>query len=602
MDSNGECPDWRGYLRDIEETTKPTREYKLLSTLQEAHAELLKSDPKADDEPLRFEILAFALREERDGSDTEWGTAFGPMLTTQQEDGRVKEWPGRTAITSEAIEYWSQRADECCHPVLKGRYARLVWDLARIVPQSKPNYLMAQIAVDSAVEVTSRRCFESEIQGVDALKTALRIAHSINDVDRVTTAQNEMIRFEGEVAEDEKAGLWGFSFDCLVEDGLGHPTEEQIDELVGELEARLARLASKDPEKLHPWKAEAAAQRLAGYYRRAGRTEDAARVLSILASVFELRSSRVKPMLAYALLEHIHGVLSSFGLSKEAARVAVKLEETGPAVRDSLKQITVEGSISAKTIRKAIASIVDHEPAEALERLAVSFVPLRERVEKQVREYADRFLLGNLCMTNIKDYSGRTVSQVGSIDVDLEGRIVHQMSQNLQFQGFLLHEVLAEAVRGSIITVENATAFLYESPVFRDEFREIVAHGIGRFLDNDLLSSVHLLVPQIEGAIRGLLEKVGVPTIRPLRHGGGFGLRLLDDMLRDMAIRTILGEDFALYLRVLLTDPRGWNIRNRLCHAALPSAEIGDAIADRVIHALLCMALVREKEEPQSQS
>jgi hypothetical protein len=202
-------------------------------------------------------------------------------------------------------------------------------------------------------------------------------------------------------------------------------------------------------------------------------------------------------------------------------------------------------------------------------------------------------------MTNIKDYTGRTVAQVGPIDADLEGRIVHQMSQNLQFQGFLLRKVLAEATQRSTITVENVTAFLYQSPVFRDEFRGIVAQGIRRFLDNDLLSSVHLLVPQIEGAIRGLLEKAGVSTIRPLKHGGGFSLQLLDDMLRDTTTRTILGEDLALYLRVLLTDPRGWNIRNRLCHAALPSAEIGDAIADRVIHALLCMALVREKEDPQ---
>lgn len=260
----------------------------------------------------------------------------------------------------------------------------MVWDLARIVPESKPDYVMAQVAVDSAVDVTTGRCFENGIHGIDALKTALRIAHTINDVERVTTVRDEMIRFEQEVAEDEKAGLWGFSFDCLVEDGLGHPTHEQINELVGDLEARLTRLASKDPEKLDPWKTEAAAQRLAGYYRRAGRTEDVARVLSILGSVFELRSSRAEPMLAYSLLEHIHGVPSSFGLSEEAGRVAVKLEKTGPAVRNSLKQITVEASTSAEAIKSAIASIVDHEPAEALERLAVSFVPLRERVEKQV--------------------------------------------------------------------------------------------------------------------------------------------------------------------------------------------------------------------------
>ena len=598
MDRDDTRLDWQGYLREIEETCKPIREYRLLSQLQKAHSQLLEADEEAVDEPLRLEILAFALREERDGSETEWGTSFGPMLSTPQEDGRIREWPGRVAITARAIEYWKLRANECRHPVLKGRYARLAWDLARIEPQSTPDYRMAQLAVDSAVEVTTRSCFESEVQGIDALKTALRIAHSINDANRITFVRDEMIRFEKQVAVDEMAGLWGFSFDCLVDGGLGNPTEEQINELVDELEGRLTRLVDKDPGELDPWKAEAAAQRLAGYYRRVDHAEDVTRILSTLASAFERRSSCVEPMLTYALLEHIHAVLSSFGLTEEAGRVAVKLQEVGPAVRDSLKAITVETSIDVEAIRTAVASVVDHEPFEALERLAVSFVPLRERVEKQVREYADKFVLGNLCMTSIKDYSGRTVSQVGSIDVDLKGRIVHQMSQNLGCQGFLLREVLSEAARRDIISAENMIAFLYESPVFREEFRDIIAHGVARFLDDDVHSSIHILVPQIEGAVRGLLEKVGVPTIKPVRHGGGFSLRLLDDMLRDEATRTILGEDLAFYLRVLLTDPRGWNVRNRLCHASLPSAEIGHAISDRVIHALLCMALVREREEP----
>ena len=601
MDRDDTHPDWRDSLRDIEETCKPIREHKLLLQLQKAHSQLLEADGKELDESLRFEILAFALHEECNGSVTEWETSFGPIIPTLQEDGSINEWPGRLAITASAIEYWKLRANKCRHPFLKGRYARLAWDLAKMEPQSTPDYLMAQIAVDSAIEVTTHSCFENEVQGIEALKTALRIAHSINDADRIASVRNEMIRFEKEVAVDELAGLWGFSFDCLVDGGFGKPTEEQINELVNELEARLARLVDKDPQELDPWKAEAAGQRLAGYYRRVNRAEDVVRILSTLASAFELRSSCVEPMLAHALLEHMHTVLSSFGLTKEAGRIAVKLQEIGPALRNSLKRITVSTSIDVETIRTAVASIVDHEPFEALDRLAVSFVPQRKRVERQVREYADKFVLGNLFMTSIKDYTGRTVSEVGSIDVDLEGRILHQMSQNLEYQGFLLREVLSEAARRNIISTENVIAFLYGSPVFRPEFRDIIAHGVAMFLDGDMLSSVHLLAPQIEGAVRSLLEKVGVRTIKPLRHGGGFSLRLLDDMLRDSATRTILGEDIAFYLRVLLTDPRGWNIRNRLCHASLPSTEIGPAIADRVLHALLCMALVREtKEQPES--
>jgi len=117
MDRDDTRPDWRDFLRDIEKTCKPIREHKLLSQLRKAHSQLLEANGEGVDESLGFEILAFELREERDGSRTEWGTSFGP-ISTPQEDGSIKEWPARVAITARAIEYWKRRANECRHPVL----------------------------------------------------------------------------------------------------------------------------------------------------------------------------------------------------------------------------------------------------------------------------------------------------------------------------------------------------------------------------------------------------------------------------------------------------------------------------------------------------
>jgi hypothetical protein len=59
----------------------------------------------------------------------------------------------------------------------------------------------------------------------------------------------------------------------------------------------------------------------------------------------------------------------------------------------------------------------------------------------------------------------------------------------------------------------------------------------------------------------------------------------------------IFSEDWTVYMRVLLTDPRGWNVRNNLCHGMLEPDEISDVVADRIFHVLLMLALVRLKEE-----
>ena len=73
-------------------------------------------------------------------------------------------------------------------------------------------------------------------------------------------------------------------------------------------------------------------------------------------------------------------------------------------------------------------------------------------------------------------------------------------------------------------------------------------------------------------------------------------LKTLDDLLREQAIVETLGESVAHYFQVLLTDQRGWNIRNDVCHGISPVQAFSWPMTDRIFHALLILATVREKE------
>ena len=106
--------------------------------------------------------------------------------------------------------------------------------------------------------------------------------------------------------------------------------------------------------------------------------------------------------------------------------------------------------------------------------------------------------------------------------------------------------------------------------------------------------SLHILLPQIEAIIRNLAEKIEVPILKPSRSGGFF-YKTLDELLRNPKIVEVLGEDLCLYFRALLTDSRGWNLRNDVCHGISYIETFNQNTADRVLHALLCLALVKEK-------
>jgi hypothetical protein len=53
----------------------------------------------------------------------------------------------------------------------------------------------------------------------------------------------------------------------------------------------------------------------------------------------------------------------------------------------------------------------------------------------------------------------------------------------------------------------------------------------------------------------------------------------------------------APYFQVLFTDQRGWNIRNDVCHGISPvQAFSWPSLTDRIFHALLILATMRERE------
>ncbi|MGD2110766.1 MAG: DUF4209 domain-containing protein [Phycisphaerae bacterium] len=70
----------------------------------------------------------------------------------------------------------------------------------------------------------------------------------------------------------------------------------------------------------------------------------------------------------------------------------------------------------------------------------------------------------------------------------------------------------------------------------------------------------------------------------------------LEDILGDQAIRTVLGDDVWRYLSAFLADRRGHNLRNRLAHGLMAPSAFNRATADRVVHVLLVLGMLREQD------
>lgn len=261
-----------------------------------------------------------------------------------------------------------------------------------------------------------------------------------------------------------------------------------------------------------------------------------------------------------------------------------------------MKQIEVPIEIQKDEIEKFINDVIDGDIKTVLQKIAIYYLPKKDKIINQLKNLFQIDPISFLFTHKIIDESGREIAAIGSLEEDIDGHIVFQISQNMEFTSFILRESISRFISKYNINSANIIDYLYNSPLFDERRKEFFQTGIDAYLNGQFLIDLHVLIPQIEALIRNLAEMIGLPVLKQSRSGG-FNYRTLDELLREENIKQVFGEDMSLFLRVLFTDPRVWNLRNNVCHGISHAGIFNEHIADRVFHALLCLALVKEKRD-----
>jgi len=580
-------------LSEFENATEPFYEHSVSDAIRKLRDKDDKSEP-----PMEWlaEYMAFDFYEDNSEQESVWGTYFGPMMSGKNKDGTGFEFPSLSRVTPEMLNYWSNRAKQAKNPILKTRYAALVWEFSKYVTNKSADITMARICIDSIIEIAKLLCHKYERDIIQKMKYAVKLAISINDKTRLTQLRDAVIDFEDKIADDSKRGLWGFSFDTLLMNKKIQLTDGQTTKIANTLEERLERVSDPDnKESFDPFDAESAATRLAQYYRRQNQPDDVKRVLLKYGSAFENASKEASGLLAIVWLQKVESVYRDFGLKDEADQILNTIRQRGPDAQKDMKSVTVKTEISREEMENYVNAMIDGEINAAMTRIAFHFIPKKGEVTQQLKDLAKEHPVSFLFPAVIQDHNGRTVAHIGSLEDDFDSHLIRQISQDMQFSSVFLRNVLHKFQEKFSISSGSILAELSKSPVFVKEKTDIVKRGLDAYFSGDHLVAIHLLIPQIEGATRKLLELTGGTTYKQGRSGGYF-LKIFDKMLRDEGIVRSLEEDTALYMRILYTDPRGWNLRNDVCHGISMLGQFCQPVADRVFHTLLLLGQIRERK------
>jgi len=298
-------------------------------------------------------------------------------------------------------------------------------------------------------------------------------------------------------------------------------------------------------------------------------------------------------MLAMGWLQPVHDEYKNRGMNEDAARVQTASAEKGKNIASDLKEIRVPIGFTDEQIEQLVKDLTQGSPRDALLRIARELIPKTGKIKALLQELLTAApLMARIGVTRV--VGDHFAAYAGSIEDDPEGRLIMQLAQHLEIFNLFLNKSLDQLRSTTELTADTIMEVLDESPVFTPERRPLLEEGINAYLAGDHTKAIHVIVPQIEQALRQLLTLMRVPTLKSGRNGT-MQLKNLNDILREPAIKECLGEDVRLYLLTFLADERGQNIRNNVCHGLAAPLQFNQRLADQVLHALLTVSLVRQK-------
>ncbi|QDU41119.1 hypothetical protein Mal4_54840 [Maioricimonas rarisocia] len=297
-------------------------------------------------------------------------------------------------------------------------------------------------------------------------------------------------------------------------------------------------------------------------------------------------------------LQDAYATYVHFGMKDEAESLQIAAKDKGKDAEKQMIHYSFSVEIPAEDVERVIEEMTADDLESTLSRISIHFCPRIDELKEQLKDLEKNAkLLSMVSQSTLDDQ--QVTARVGSVDDDPEGRLMLQMGQNLQFMATILGSTIDQTREKYDFSADSMRAFLSQSELFDDSRLPLIEHAINAYLADDHVTAIHVLVPQIEAALRRLLPILGKPTNKHRRSDTGAMVeKTLNEILEsEPSVTQFFGEDFVFYLRMFLCDPRGQNVRNRMSHGLMDPNHFHRGISDRLLHIIWSLGFVRQQEQ-----
>lgn len=542
------------------------------------------------------EIVGLKFMPMRGADRGPWDSYFGPIWSGTTADGKPFYGPDAQAIPLEVIQYWGARASQTPHPMLQARYADLAMEIGRIWNREHPD-----AAIELSRELTQSsidahlKAVEAGLAAVDhrawvSLNRAMDLALFIHDEKRVERGKLGTFAYCRDQRDTGESRFW-WNIDNLAWDRKGlELTDGERDELIGWLdEALTVHSDISDEKRFDPHQAQEAADRLKRWYDKLGKPNLGIDAIKKAGAAFEAMAVKTNALTAIAWLEDLSRRYRQARLMDDVARIDATIKARSEEAEQSMKLQQVSFEIPQEEMSQWLEELTNGSLELALAKIAVNLITGEEELRKLVEDAAANAPIHAHISISIMGPGGFTRATIGSVKDDMPGRVMSLAATLIGAGAPWLHQAIEHTKSKWQLDADKLFGWLAKSPLFPAHVHGLLREGIDAWFVEDHVKAVHILVPQVEAALREMLSMMGESPMKPDKDSGGFEALGMGQILSADSFKTKVDQKFRHHLRALYTNPKGINLRNRLAHGLASPEILGRGMANWVIHSLLAV-------------
>jgi len=547
----------------------------------------------AENKELFLEFVASRLHEKSDL----WNKYYGPEFRGINKDGTYIDIPSREEINEESITYWERRIDEVQNPILKARYSGLVWEFKKEVSGERPEISICIKHIESIILVANGDYSNNTITTAEQLMRAVNLALTINNLALAKDAFDTLIDYEDKHGIDDKPGLWGFSMTLLLANKKLREDSSQVEKVVSQMEARFQRLVStykSDPSSVRARPIKLAGVHLCQYYHSLRSLDKVKDTIDEINTIYNTEIQRTKNSFqTISYIEELMELYKFYGFNEDYRRLLVQLRSVSSEVNKLMTPIRTEFTIEREKFDKYNQYFIGATLEETLLRIPTGNIPVLSDLRIRIKDLQEKNFISLMMPQAVVDKKGRTLCTIGGIREDPEGHLYLRFRQEMPYQNLFYSHLIDELKSSHKLSTEALISHISGCPLFQVDRLEIFRRSFDAFLADDNLIFLHLMVPQIEECCRLIMELNGENVLKEGKSKKSYHLKTFDNVLQSESLKQVFTEDQLFYLRAIYTDPRGFNLRNDICHGMSDFSNFNGFHANLVFNTVLLLCLIR---------